>query len=292
MRRPIDRLGGFTLLELLVVIAIMSILLGFLACAVQRVRGAAIRLECANNLRQMGLALHQYHECNRALPPAVWTKGDPYRFLSWQARILPWLEQDPLWRKAEAAFAADGRFWTVPHDSVRSAVIRLYVCPADGRTLGAPQPENLVAAYSHYLGVSGARFDDGLLYDNSRIRMADISDGASYTLLVGERPPSADQRFGWWYAGVGQLFSGSLDTHLSVRQYNQSFRAPTCPNGPYRFESGSRENLCDMFHFWSRHGGGAHFLFADGSTRFLDYSADSVLPALATRAGCEALELP
>ncbi len=291
MVTPLRRLG-FTLLELLVVLAIIAVLIGLLLPAVQRVRDAGARVACQNNLRQMGVALHSYHDTAGVFPPAVRPRNDPYPFLSWQARILPWVEQTALWSQAQAAFRKDIRFWTPPHEAARTTVLAVYVCPADGRSIANPQPENTRHAYTHYLGVSGQNFDDGLLFSDSRVSLADVRDGTSGTLLVGERPPSSDQRFGWWYGGVGQLFDGSADSHLPVRARNQTFRAPMCPNGPYHFKAGDPNNLCDTFHFWSRHVGGANFLFADGSVRFLGYGADAVLPALATRAGGEVAQLP
>jgi prepilin-type processing-associated H-X9-DG protein len=124
--------------------------------------------------------------------------------------------------------------------------------------------------------------------------MADISDGTSQTLFAGERPPSADFQFGWWYAGAGQLFTGSADMVLGVHERNvlplSIGYAYGCPPGPYSFGPGRMSNQCDMFHFWSPHnGGGANFLFADGSVHFLSYSAAPILPALATRSGGEVI---
>jgi prepilin-type processing-associated H-X9-DG protein len=79
---------------------------------------------------------------------------------------------------------------------------------------------------------------------------------------------------------------------MSVRQINRTFYAPTCPYGPYPFQQGDRDSMCASFHFWSQHSGGANFLFADGSVRFLTYTSDTLLPALATFAGHETAFLP
>lgn len=145
-------------------------------------------------------------------------------------------------------------------------------------------------AFTDYLGVEGMDFasEDGVLYLNSRIRMLAITDGASNTLVVGERPPSSDHKLGWWYAGWGQNRSGSADLTLGVREVCVSPNYPFCPRGTYRFRRDPENTPCSAFHFWSFHPGGAHFLFADGSVHFLSYSSDPILPALATRAGGEA----
>jgi prepilin-type N-terminal cleavage/methylation domain-containing protein/prepilin-type processing-associated H-X9-DG protein len=289
---------GFTLLELLVVIAILAVLVGLLLPAVQKVRGTAARLACASNLKQLGLALHQYHDAQGVLPPGITpTQGDPYPRLGWLARLLPLVEQQPLWELTRAAYEQQpGRPYTLPHYGIMTPV-KLFACPADGR-LGTPQPtyRDLRVALGSYLGVLGTDFrtGDGVLYWGSRTRLVDIRDGTSNTLMVGERPPSPDFWYGWWYAADGQASSGSGDTVLGVRELrylNDPYTAG-CPPGPYRFGPGNLTEQCDVFHFWSLHSGGANFLFADGSVQFLPYSADTILPALATRAGGEAAERP
>jgi len=287
MKHASRRTEAFTVLELLVVIAVSLVLMALVLPVIQKVREAGRRVLCLNNLRQVGIALHQYHDVQKALPPALRNRNDRYLFLSWQARILPWLEQAALWKHTEEAFGQDQRFWSAPHFPVRTAVISVYVCPSEGRSVGNPEPGNHPAAFTHYLGVTGHRYYNGMLYPNSRTRLNDVRDGTSHTLLVGERPPSMDDRFGCWYAGIGQFNDGSLDSHLAVDQLNVTFYAPTCPRGPYEYQQGSSNDHCAMFHFWSRHPGGAHFVFADGSVRFLSYSAKDVLPALATRSGGE-----
>ncbi|MBY0232636.1 MAG: DUF1559 domain-containing protein [Gemmataceae bacterium] len=146
-----------------------------------------------------------------------------------------------------------------------------------------------------YVGVLGTEYlrKDGVLFADSRIRFEDIVDGTSNTLLVGERPTSANMAFGGWYAGTGQNFgTGSASMVLGVREYCFTPFAPDCPVGPYSFGPGRLDNTCDAFHFWSLHSGGAHFAFADGSVRFLSYGAKDILPALATRAGGESVEAP
>ena len=125
----------------------------------------------------------------------------------------------------------------------------------------------------------------------SAVRFGDVTDGLSQTVMAGERPPSPDNHFGWWYAGQGQSFDASADFLLGVRDGNRTFRAPTCKAGPYSFGPGKSDDMCDTFHFWSLHSGGANFAFCDGSVRFLRYDADAILPALATRAGGEVVAL-
>jgi prepilin-type processing-associated H-X9-DG protein len=110
-----------------------------------------------------------------------------------------------------------------------------------------------------------------------------------------KRPPSADFQFGWWYAGAGQRSRGMADLILSVREPNlqKIVSGSKCGPGVYPFRAAAGfDDQCGIFHFWSPHSGGAHFAFVDGSVRFLSYSANDILPALATRAGGESFEMP
>jgi prepilin-type processing-associated H-X9-DG protein len=113
--------------------------------------------------------------------------------------------------------------------------------------------------------------------------------------LIGERPPSVDDHFGWWYGGAGQTNSsfvyGSLDSFMGVSEFNETYKLPMCERGPHQFQRGSLKDFCSTLHFWSLHPNGANFAFADGSVRFMNYSAKAVLPALATRAGGETATL-
>jgi prepilin-type N-terminal cleavage/methylation domain-containing protein/prepilin-type processing-associated H-X9-DG protein len=288
---------GWTLVELIVVIAIVAILLSLLLPAVQKVREAANRARCLDNLRQVGLAAHGYHGVMGSFPPGLETKKGKaaYLYLSWLARLLPYVEQTSLWETTVDAFRQEPLPFVDPPHVGLSTVVRLYGCPSDARTATVQTVNNGRAALTSYLGVEGTDLSsgDGVLYANSLVRLSDVTDGTSGTLMAGERPASPDSYYGWWYAGVGRDGTGSCDMVLGVRERNTAgalFHG--CPVGPYAFSPGRLTDHCDQFHFWSPHPGGAHFLFCDGSARFLPYSADAVLPALATRAGGEAAQAP
>jgi hypothetical protein len=212
--------------------------------------------------------------------------------------ILPYVEQDSLYRQAQSAYVAQPTDPTInpPHVGFQT-IVKLFGCPLDARVSELqPTHSNLSPALSSYLGVSGTDYlhPTGVLFADSNIRIADIFDGTSNTLLVGERPPSADLWYGWWYTGHGQGYTGSCDQVLGVREVRELFQPYTaaCGIGPYEFEDGKLTNQCDVFHFWSLHSGGSQFVFADASCHFLSYSADPQMPALATRAGGESVQSP
>lgn len=288
--------SAFTVIELLVVIAIVAILMGLLLSAVQRVRAAAVRTKCANNLKQLGLALHNGHDAQRRLPPGCsYENGaSPQPHMSWLARMLPYVEQEAMWRESLQAYSQNTFFETPPHFPILKRVVPTFVCPSDNRSEAPWDFIVFQVAFTDYLGVWGTDHTqrDGVLYLDSRVRLTDITDGTSNTLMIGERPPSADNKLGWWYAGWGQSKDGSAEMLLGVRELNDHPRYTDCSHGPYHFTAGKPTNNCDLFHFWSYHPGGANFAFADGSVRFLSYSADSVFPALSTRAGGEVVQIP
>jgi len=290
--------AALTLLELLVVIGIVGILMALLVPAVQRVRETAARTQCANNLRQIGLALHNYHGSHKSFPPGISAKNsaEPFPYLSWHARILPFIEQGGLWQQTVAAYSQTKDFQQVPPHFGYATVVGLYGCPSDLRASTVGSVAGMQVAFTSYLGVEGTNQfrHDGILFLNSNIRITDIRDGTSNTLLVGERPPSTDLIFGWWYAGYGQNQDGSGEMVLGVKERCFGSWAPRdCPNGPYALGPGTFSNNCDLLHFWIPHvGGGVNFLFADGSVRFIAYSAAPIMPALATRAGGETVQFP
>ena len=286
-----------TLVEVLTALTVVGTLFALSASAVQRVRLAAARVACANTLRQLAIAHHGHQAGAGRLPAGTVVQSAPYPHLGWVPPLLQHLDQSPLWDRTAADYRDQPHFHFPRPHALLSHPLRAAACPADAR-VGQPQQYlGLTVGLSSYLGVAGrdqfAR--DGVLYADSATALTAVPDGTSSTLLVGERPPSPDFQFGWWYAGIGQSHSGSLDHTLGVAERNTDDGRPTiarCFAGPYRFGPGRLDNPCDAFHFWSLHPGGANFAFCDGSVRFLPYSADAVLSALATRAGGETVALP
>jgi prepilin-type N-terminal cleavage/methylation domain-containing protein/prepilin-type processing-associated H-X9-DG protein len=308
--------SGFSLIELLVVIAIIAILISLIVAAAQKARTAADRAYCINNLRQMAIGLNSYASVNGAFPPGTtpypaqsgWSghansNYSKFGVLSWMGWILPYMDNQVLWNQVPQAYAANSNPDINPPHTVSSMILKWHTCPGDNRVLVYQNVGGVIVALTSYLGVNGTnlRTHDGMLYASypTLIRPMDITDGAAQTLLIGERPPSADMYFGWWYAGAGQwdssqgvnINTGSGDVTLGTQELNlKSVGLPelnACPSGPYSFAPGSLTNDCDTFHFWSLHSGGANFAFADGHVRFLLYSAAPVLPAMGTRAGGE-----
>jgi len=276
--------AGFTLVELLVVIAIIGVLMGLVLPAVQKVREAANRMRCVNNLKQIGLALHNYHDRSGCFPLPSWVRS-----------LFPYTEQ-----------VGDGyQGYQDGDDWVDILVtLSLYTCPSDPRSGHlswdyAVPGLRVTYGLTSYLAVSGLDFGDGkgVITDRASYtahRITNITDGTSNTIVVAERPPSPDRWYGWWSSG------GYGDTVLGAANmgsfYDSSGGGPSgdvpCPRaGPFYFQPGDVRNNCDSAHFWSLHPGGGHFLFADGSVHFLSYRiGTTVIPDMATIAGGEVID--
>jgi prepilin-type processing-associated H-X9-DG protein len=214
---------------------------------------------------------------------------DSFRYSTWLTHLLPFIEQDPLWNETIHAYGVQPRNpFSDAHVGMRT-VVKLFTCPSDSRLVRPDATHGQVyAALTSYQGVSGTAYlhADGVYYNDSLTELTDITDGTSNTLAFGERPPSADFYYGWWYASglYGKQGGTAVLGVRELRAPNYLF-TPGCQEGPYSFSPGNISNQCDLFHFWSLHDGGANFAFSDGAVRFMRYAADSVMPALATRAG-------
>jgi prepilin-type N-terminal cleavage/methylation domain-containing protein len=303
IRSTRSRRGGFTLIELLVVIAIIAILIGLLLPAVQKVREAAARIQCTNNLKQQGLALHAYHDANQALPNgnSPYTSAYPYEgSWSWMAQILPYVEQDNAYRQAKAFASSGGSNWYAWYNPVCPLKQKMFTCPADSRGqqvyVGAPSgiADQALTTYLGNAGTTSSSFN-GVLYQNSKVRLTDISDGTTNTLLVGERPPNSNLEFGWWLAAYGYDGRGNGDcvmtsNDLAIANYfiaNYGCTSGAVAAQKIGMQPGNANVGCDAAHYWSYHPGGCLFLMGDGSARLVSYSNNNIIAALSTRAGGE-----
>ena len=312
---------GFTLIELLVVIAIIGILVGLLLPAVQKVREAASRTRCLNNLKQIGLALHGYHDVNARLPSGqspwrnasntadVWNVTPFEGCWSFLVYILPFIEQEAIYKKAKAygSSAATAYSWNNP---VAAQEMKIYNCPADARGVlamtAAAAGTSVDQSLTGYLGNAGTTSIsmDGVLFMDSKIRFTDIADGLSNTFVVGERPPNSNLEFGWWFAAYGYDGKGNGDcvmtsNDLAIANYFiANYSGP--PNKPCNgtaaqkigLQPGTSEVGCDAAHYWSFHNGGSVFLMGDGSTRMIFNSSNTIIGALSTRSTGELSNIP
>jgi prepilin-type N-terminal cleavage/methylation domain-containing protein/prepilin-type processing-associated H-X9-DG protein len=287
------RRTGFTLIELLVVIAIIAILIALLLPAVQQAREAARKTSCFNNLRQLGLALHNYHDAHSTFPSGYVYRFDPSgnaAGFSWGSMILPQLEQANVQR---------GLNWNVSvHDpqnlNARERHLASFLCPSDTVSENSfvemqPGERYAMASYAASFGPPDLDADqeqrDGMFSRNSRTRMRDVTDGSSNTLMAGER-----QNGEFRNAGVhGVHFEYETTWCCAVREITD----PSDDHGHMvLFQSGHTPNspLSDDRDISAPHIGYANFLLADGHVRNISENIDyNLYRGLSTRAGHEVI---
>jgi prepilin-type processing-associated H-X9-DG protein/prepilin-type N-terminal cleavage/methylation domain-containing protein len=292
---------AFTLIELLVVIGIIALLIALLLPAVQSAREAARRAQCVNSLKQIGLALQNYHGTFQNFPPGYVSifdaaGNDSGPGWGWAAMTLPQLELKPMFDAINFSTPIEAP----SNQSTRVLLIGGYLCPSDSVQLtwlatkrdvrGVPTQSICQVPTANYVGVFGTSDPgidgDGVFFRNSNTGLRDIIDGSSQTMIVGER----SQRLGQatWVGSVTGAVLFPVDN--DGIGYPRVEDAPGMVLGHAGGRYGPGNPGAEVNQFYSRHPGGVNFLFADGHVAFLKTTlSNTTFRALATRAGGETI---
>jgi len=304
--------AGFTLIELLVVISIIGVLIALLLPAVQSAREAARRSQCANNLKQMGIGLTAYQTARHVYPAGYYSAVQPGGAThpidtdlgagwAWGSMILNEMDQGPLYNAINFQLPV-----TMPANlTSTNVVLAAFLCPSDasetivpildqsGNTLGMAPSSNYVAMFGSGEIAANPGKGNGLFFRNSAVFTRDMLDGASTTILTGERSQNISRAT--WTCRVPNAVlpptpngeGGTLIATNTPTETGASMVLGVAGIVPPRTPNMVAAHVSD---FWSRHSGGAQFVFADGSVHFLKSGiAPNIFQALATRRGKEVI---
>ena len=298
MRLILRHRGGFTLIDLLVVIAIIVILIALLLPAIQQAREAARRSQCRNNLKQLGLALHNYHDIYGMFP-----FGFDERECFWSAQILPQIGRSNLfdslvWREHESGnWSDDGS----PNEAACGTVVPVFICPSmpvsPRDNLGIPgrvpasyracAGSNIYTDDFNLMPAAAANLaapdlprgmdevpQDGVMYGCSSVSIAAIRDGTSHTILLGETRTSLErkdgQQFDYWSFGAPQTGYWTEDNYRNDRRGTEYSEGVGSTGPPMNAAlDPTLDGRIQEMSYGSHHLGGAQFLLGDGSVRFL-----------------------
>ena len=314
---------AFTLIELLVVIAIIAVLIGLLLPAIQKVREAANRMKCSNNLKQLGIALHHYHDAEETLPPgyqnivtAQYPTLPASRFRwSFIARLTPYLEQTNIYNSLDLTIPlymdSQGDVFPVNQSGV-SRQVAILLCPSDSQTQVYPTfgPTNYAGCLGNGANGGTRTQANGIFYQNSRVRIADIADGTSNTAMVSEQilgpggpditdPALVDVRYVYGQQSVNADVSDTVCQSLTTWNTDRGARWADGETQYAEYDhhyppNAPQWDCVQLEHSWkpprSMHSGGVNVLFADGSAHFIANSVNlNTWQALGSRNGNEAL---
>lgn len=312
--------SGFTLVELLVVIAIIGVLIALLLPAVQQAREAARRMQCTNNLKQLGLGLHNHHDTFGQFPMGYefrsgFSDGDPT--WGWAAFLMPFIEQETIYDAIDPKNQTLANAVANANDlAVMKTPLNVYRCPSDtGPDLNDQRKlAGEATALSNYIGSNSsdlaARNDgfpgsnygaDGIFWENSECNFADVTDGTSNTFAIGERSWNMNRKNGTgkanYHAGNVYGVEGRLVVGGSPISTKTLY---SVLGGTVRTINYARNDAYEHSSFSSLHPGGVQFLFCDGSVQFIpdtvqfdsDNTPDTVLELLASRTDGEPVTIP
>ncbi len=282
---------GFTLVELLVTISIIGVLVAILLPAVQTVREASRRVSCANNQRQLALAIHSYESSFGVLPPTLGSRRKEDFLLHWQAILTPFVEQAPIFSRIKDNLEKGDHVFYMAE---RVARLSGFECPSDPEHGLLIEADTGKFAFTSYCGVGGIQLieDDGVFVSLSNearrvdrgISFAEIRDGLSNTLMIGERPPNdAGNGYGAWL-GSQNPAAAAIGVGETRESLIGNISLTGCDGDNFDFRPAIRGSKCGWTHHWSYHPGGANFALSDGSVHFVTYEIETdALHALATR---------